>query len=309
MIKNTINTIGYITLFILIFSSINCSKNLIADIPAYIEIKEFNYTNNSENKKPYTLNYHSTKITDAWVTMDGQFLGVFEIPCIIPIHLANNLQSSLHSFDIYPGIKVNGISATRAQYPFYEKFTIDTTIFRDSTVLLKPTTQYKNIAVDKFDGRGTFESKSEMLLNTDSTMQASDCTNISSSSATPISQTDEVFQGARSLAIYLNNDQNYFHISSDTISLEGTTFLELNFKTTTTLKAGVIIVNSDKLQQKEELIQLHPTNIWKKTYLDITHLINKGNSYSSFKIYFEGCGLNNSTNHIYIDNLKLMSRS
>ena len=121
MIKNTINTIGYITLFILIFSSINCSKNLIADIPAYIEIKDFNYSDNSENTKPYTLNYHSTKITDAWVTMDGQFLGVFEIPCIIPIHLANNLQSSLHSFDIYPGIKVNGISATRAQYPFYEK--------------------------------------------------------------------------------------------------------------------------------------------------------------------------------------------
>tara|TARA_B100001741_G_C16493394_1_gene570870 strand:- start:312 stop:1241 length:930 start_codon:yes stop_codon:yes gene_type:complete len=309
MKKNIINIIRHITLFILICTNINCGKNLIADIPAYIEIQEFNYINNSENTKPYTSNYHSTKITDAWVTMDGQFLGVFEIPCIIPIHLANNLQSSLHSFDIYPGIKVNGISATRAQYPFYEKFAIDTAIFRDSTVLLKPTTQYKDIAVDKFDGLGTFELKSEMILNTDSTMQISDCTNLSSSSATPIIQADEVFQGESSLAIYLNNEQNYFHISSDTINLEGTTFLELNFKTTTTLKAGLIIVNSGKLQQKEELIQLHPTNIWKKTYLDITHLINKGNSYSSFKIYFEGCGLNNSTNHIYIDNLKLMSRS
>ena len=302
------NTFGYITLFILICSNINCNKNLIADIPAYIEIQEFNYINNSENTKPYTSNYHSTKITDAWITMDGQFLGVFEIPCIIPIHLANNLQSSLHSFDIYPGIKVNGISATRAQYPFYEKFTIDTNLFRDSTVLVKPITQYKDIAVDKFDGLGVCELGSEMIFNVDNTMQISDCTNLSGNSATPILQTDVVFQGESSLAIYLNHDQNYFHISTDTMNLEGTTFLELNFKTTTNLKAGVIIINSGK-QQKEELIQLHPTNVWKKTYLDITHLINEGNSYSSFKIYFEGCGLNNSTNHIYIDNLKLMSHS
>ena len=38
--KNTINIIRHITLFILICSNINCGKNLIADIPAYIEIKE-----------------------------------------------------------------------------------------------------------------------------------------------------------------------------------------------------------------------------------------------------------------------------
>ena len=102
-----------------------------------------------------------------------------------------------------------------------------------------------------------------MFLYTDSTMQVSGCTNISQQRNT-YTTTDEVFQGSRSLAINLNNDQNYFHISSDTISLEGTTFLELNFKTTTILKAGVIIVNSGN-HNKEELIQLHPTNVWKHT--------------------------------------------
>ena len=303
-----INNIRNIALYILIFSNINCNKNLIADIPAYIEVQEFNYLNNSENTKPYTSSHHSTKITDAWVTMDGQFLGVFEIPCTIPIHLNNNLQSSSHSFDIYPGIKVNGISASRAQYPFYQKFTIDTNLFRDSIILLEPTTQYTDVTIDKFNGLGAFELGSEIILNPDNITQIPDCPNLSSSSAIPTLQTDVVFQGESSLAIYLNNDQNYFHMSTDTMDLEGTTFLELNFKTTTTLKAGVIIINSFA-EQKEELIQLHPTNIWKKTYLDITPLINEGNSYSSFKIYFEGCGLMNSTNHIYIDNLKLMSRS
>ena len=301
------NTIRYIALYILIISNISCNKNLAAEIPAYIEIHEFNYINNTESEKPYTSSHQSTKITDAWVTMDDQFLGAFEIPCKIPIHLDNNMQSGIHSFDIYPGIKVNGIAASRAQYPFYKKFSLDTVLSQNSTTLLNPTTEYSDVAIDLFDGLGAFED-SDIILNTKNSSQMPACANLSSNRATPIIQTETVFQGESSLAIHLNSEQNYFHISTDTIDLAGTTFLELNFKTSTTLMAGVIIINYPQ-EKKEELIQLHPTNTWKKTYLDITPLINEGNSYSSFKIYFEGCGLNNSTEHIYIDNLKLMSRS
>ena len=101
----------------------NCNKSLLAEIPAYIEIERFYYNNQDENQKPYTQNYHSTKITDAWVTMDGQFLGAFELPCKIPILYEDN-HSDSHAFDIYPGIKVNGIAATRLKYPFYQKFEI-----------------------------------------------------------------------------------------------------------------------------------------------------------------------------------------
>ena len=302
------NTIRHIALYILIISNISCNKNLIAEIPAYIEIREFNYINNIENEKPYTLNHQSTKITDAWVTMDDQFLGAFEIPCKIPIHLNNNVQSGSHSFDIYPGIKVNGIAASRVKYPFYKKFTLDTVLVRNSTTLLNPTTEYLDVAIDLFDGLGVFELDSDIILNSKNSSQIPNCVNLSSNLASPIIQTETVFQGESSLAIHLNSEQNYFHISTDTIDLAGTTFLELNFKTSTTLMVGVIIINYPQ-EKKEELIQLHPTNIWKKTYLDITPLINEGNSYSSFKIYFEGCGSNNSTEHIYIDNLKLMSSS
>ena len=54
-------------------------------------------------------------ITDAWVTMDGINLGVFELPAQIPI-----LDEGEHNFRISPGIKENGMSATRMIYPFYE---------------------------------------------------------------------------------------------------------------------------------------------------------------------------------------------
>ena len=74
--------ICFLLLLICVAININCNKSLLAEaeIPAYIEIHEFYYNNQNENQKPYTQNYHSTKITDAWVTMDGQFLGAFELP-------------------------------------------------------------------------------------------------------------------------------------------------------------------------------------------------------------------------------------
>jgi len=307
MKKFVTNIIGFITLYILISTNIHCSKNLLAEIPTYIEIQEFNYIDHHEETMPYASNYHSTKITDAWVTMDDQFLGVFEIPCKIPIHLSHNMQSSSHSFDIYPGIKVNGIAASRAKYPFYKKFKLDTILARDSTLLLIPFTEYLDNAIDKLKGAGSFELDSNTILSAQNNSQIN-CTNLSSNSATPIIQTNVVFQGTSSLAIHLNDEQSYFHAITETMDLDGTTFLELNFKTSTTLNIGIIIVNSIT-EQKEELIRLHATEHWKKTYLDLTPLINEGNSDSSFKIYFEACNSNNTTQSIYIDNLKLMSSS
>ena len=129
------NILTHILLFILICTHLSCNKSLLSEIPAYLEINEFHYDNTNEKYN------QSTKITDAWVTMDGQFLGAFELPCKIPI-LCDNNESETHSFDIYPGIKINGIAATRDKYPFYEKFQIDVSIERNNIMQISPVTVY-----------------------------------------------------------------------------------------------------------------------------------------------------------------------
>ena len=110
-----------INLFFVLLIYSSCNKNLEAEIPSYIEIEEFNYLNNGSSVIPHTDgydNYQSTNISDVWVSMNGQTIGVFEMPCTIPI-----LSDGNHSFDLYPGIKVNGISGSREKYIFYEKYT------------------------------------------------------------------------------------------------------------------------------------------------------------------------------------------
>ena len=48
------------------------------DIPAYIEILPYEYS-------PESGGSSSTKITDGWIYVDGEFLGAFNLPSTIPV--------------------------------------------------------------------------------------------------------------------------------------------------------------------------------------------------------------------------------
>ena len=274
-----INTVLYITF--IICTNICCNKNLEAELPSYIAIEDFNY------KEPNSQN-HSVNISDVWLSMDGQIIGVFEIPCTIPI-----LSEGLHSFDIYPGIKVNGIAGNRIKYPFYEKFEIDTLIQTDETIKIEPRTLYLEQASFQFEEEGQFEIDGTILEPS------------SFSDTIAIIQSDTIYQGERSAAIYLDSIRTYFDVrtfSELNLTNNNITFLELNFKSNIGFSIGLV----NEFEQKEELIQLYPSNNWKKIYLDFTPLIGINNTFN-YKIYFEGYYNNeNLTNAVYLDNLKLV---
>ena len=279
-------------LLILLFGTMSCDKNLTAEIPSYIEIKKFDYEGNNDSVIPYPNgynNYNSTNITDAWISMNGEIIGVFEIPCKIPI-----LSVGSYTFNIYPGIKVNGIAGSRIKYPFYEKFETNLTLETDETILISPVTSYMPKTLFEFEQQGQFEIEGTMLEKA------------SMSDTSAIIQNEIVFQGERASAIYLDSINTYFDIRNiEELNLDNNTFLELNFKSTITFNVGLIIIN--EMEEKHELIQLYATENWKKIYLDLSPLINAGNSLSKFKIYFEG-NYNNTEpiNSVYLDNLKMV---
>src|ERR1035437_8225163 len=79
-------------------------------IPAYIHIDKIGVKVNSDGSQ----GSRSNKISDAWVYIDEQLIGCFELPATFPV-----LYEGKHEIKIRPGIKVNGIAATRTPYPFY----------------------------------------------------------------------------------------------------------------------------------------------------------------------------------------------
>lgn len=283
---------------IIILFITSCNKNMTADIPSYIEINNFDYMGNNDQTIPHPNSYNSTNITDAWVTMDGQIIGNFEIPCKIPI-----LSEGEHSFDISAGIKVNGIAGSRIKYPFYEKYQTTITLNKSESTHLSPETTYKTDSSDpttpsfRFKQKGSFEELGTMFEKSPI------------SDTALIIQNEVVFQGGYSAAIYLDSTNTYFDVRTntelDSLTFNTNTFLELNFKSNINFNVGLIIIND--IEQKQELIQLYATDEWKKIYLDFEPLINMGNSLSKFKIYFEGTYDENETNNnVYLDNLKLV---
>ena len=248
----------------------------------------------------------SNKITDAWITMDGIFLGAFELPCTIPI-----LDSGVHEFSIYSGIKANGISATRIRYPFYERCELymnngddyqlinnnNIELFRDSTVSVKAITRYEDVdflLLEDFEDAGTIIEPSD----------------ISDTSLIKTNIDSLVFEGYGSGAVYLDQDHNFFEfVSSEFIvinAIYNATYLELDYKCDPPFKVGVAIKDgSSGIVNKYESIQIAPSQEWNKIYIHMTPQINLGTSVDEFGIFIGAVKSNTSESaSFYFDNIK-----
>lgn len=289
----------FLFLFLGLFSA--CDKSLYeAEIPSYLTIEKIDVETNSVEGSA------SNKITDAWITMDGIFLGAFELPCTIPI-----LDSGVHEFSIYSGIKANGISATRIRYPFYERCELymnngddyqlinnnNIELFRDSTVSVKAITRYEDVdflLLEDFEDAGTIIEPSD----------------ISDTSLIKTNIDSLVFEGYGSGAVYLDQDHNFFEfVSSEFIvinAIYNATYLELDYKCDHPFKVGVAIKDgSSGIVNKYESIQIAPSQEWNKIYIHMTPQINLGTSVDEFGIFIGAVKSNTSESaSFYFDNIK-----
>ena len=103
------------------------------EIPAYIHIDTFLLTTDYEFEGAA-----SHKITDAWIYIDGNVQGCYELPATIPV-----LERGKHELTLYPGIKLNGNSSTRSINPFYVPYTIEEYVFEEKVIDTVPTKKPK----------------------------------------------------------------------------------------------------------------------------------------------------------------------
>ena len=279
-----------------------CSKDKFkADIPSYLRIEQIDLETESYQGT------NSEKITDVWVTMDGTFLGAFELPSTIPI-----LADGEHNFSIYAGVKANGISATRIRYPFYQMCDLHLKLVdayqqldgniiqlhRDSTIVVKASTKYSNqtefLFIEDFEDAGSVMEASEI----------SDTTIIKSS------LDSLVFEGYGSGEIHLDSIHDFFEIiNAEFISLSSlynTSMLELNYKCNHSFKIGVAVKNpGSDVVNKFESLQINPSEEWNKIYVHTTNQVNLGNSSDLFGV-FMGSVKSESTESawFYFDNIK-----
>ena len=269
-------------------------------VPAYIQIDTIGMETNYSVQG--TANQ---KIVDAWVYVDDQYIGDFEMPQVFPV-----LYNGSHRLEIMPGIKLNGISTTRAPYPMFQPVTVsDFKLVEDSTTKINPeTTYYDNVV---FIWMEDFEDPSLSIKRapqSDTAMYRTQPENA------PGIFMDE--NSKYSGIAYLTDERKYVELQSDDGNGGGFVlnrgdyfFLELNFKTTVPVVVGMFIERYNIGIEKRSLIILNNNNTWNKIYVNFTPMVNETADAINYKVYFEAeKTTSGGTETIMFDNLKLLSR-
>ncbi|MCX6268651.1 MAG: hypothetical protein NTW16_15070 [Bacteroidetes bacterium] len=277
--------------FLLILAS-SCEKfSGDQTIPAYVSIDSICIKTDY-----YTQGTSSQRITDAWVYVDDYFLGAYELPARLPV-----LKSGKHNLKIFPGIKKNGIAATRVIYDFYRPISNDVILGLDSTTkagVLQTTYQTSAVFVWKED----FE---DVSLTLDTTSAS-----IANLQRTP-ADSPLAFEGVYSGMVILDSLNGFFECQThaEYNIPAAPVFLELNFNTSNTIVVGLFTYGSTILYQTP-IITLHPTNgQWKKIYIDLTTTLNAYSGMTAYRVYFSAhkdSGLTQS--RILLDNFKIVTR-
>ncbi|MEO8591410.1 MAG: hypothetical protein ABI432_18665 [Flavobacteriales bacterium] len=235
----------------------------------------------------------TSKITDAWVSVDDHFLGVWELPAHVPI-----LAEGDHRITVVPAIKRNGTFDDRLRYPYYNAWNGNAYLIKDSTASVQPTTTYLTASTFWVEpcsdpiGRLNVSDDSDTLLLPpflpDPALDNTTCRGFVLDAAHPY------------IRIYTDEDFDVYG---------GPVFMELDYRTDLTLTVGILYNNgspaSDPWVTVAPTLKSNGSMPWNKIYIDLSTPFNSG--ISQRDIYIEArlpSGQASATG--YIDNLKIL---
>ncbi len=268
------------------FSFIGCEYKTDDPIPGYVTI----------NNIMLDHERNTLGITDAWVYVNNNILGVYELPAHFPV-----VAEGTTKITVIPGVKVNGISDTRTFYPFYEPYNIDINFEAAKEYNLKDVrSRYYDWAtklmVDDFEGQSPYFKND---YSSDTSMY-----NI---------KMEDAVEGSKSGVIHLDTLVNVRYFEAATIDKfiipdfndYSGMYLEMNFRCDNAVEIGLIVEESGVT--KAQLISLFPTNKWKKIYIDLYNPLITYNEGSKFKVYISaGIDKDKATATIYLDDMKIV---
>ncbi len=275
--------------FLILFTSSCELYNPAEPIPAYLHIEKIDLTTDYA-----TQGTNSNKISDAWVYVDDQLIGCFELPSTFPV-----ISEGVHTVKIRPGVKVNGIAANRSPYPFFTSYEQVIDLQVGKTITLSPTISYTPSTFFAF--MQDFEAVGITLsptVTSDTTLQV-------------IASPDpNIFEGAKSGIAYLDASKVFFEcatVSKYALPKGGSpVFLEFNYKCNYEFTVSIIAYGTAASSQYT-VLHVNPSSDWKKAYIYLTPNISASYSAVNYKVVW---GMLNSTGvdsaAMLLDNIKLV---
>ncbi|PCJ67710.1 MAG: hypothetical protein COA58_00825 [Bacteroidetes bacterium] len=272
-------------------------------IPSYIHIPRIDVTTDL-----LTQGSNAHEIVDAWVYINNQLVGAFELPATIPI-----LTSGKQKLTIIGGIKKNGFVTQRIAYPFFKPFEVEREFIPSQVDTIFPVMSYNDNT--KFPWLENFEDQTISMTKSGSntTYDSMVITGLESD-VYDYDGIDNKFSGKvaipQGLQIFENSTVGRYDLPRSGQEI----YLEINFKCNTEFVVGIYPINGSVIQGVP-ILNLRSTldestgNLkWKKTYISLKEDVNVAeNIGADFKIFFNAqTNTTTGTPLIYFDNIKLV---
>ncbi len=242
----------------------------------------------------------SRNITDLWVYSATDVVGVFPLPAVVPI-LPTDMQDG--PVTLLAGIRENGISNSRAPYPFYT--TVEHAITgqpgaRDTLApVISLVENVRLMPIEDFENSNVFNSMvgGAGLVRTDAQ--------------------GAVFEGEKSGRMEVNADVPLIRVR--TVEQEYDlgpgvpAFLELDYRCDHSFALGLFGFR-DGFETKHLALVVNPTEdpggeqVWNKLYVDLSSVIAAQGQADHFEVYIE-CILEGGRDFgsVGLDNLRILT--
>ena len=260
--------------------------------PSFIRIEAFNLTTN-----PEVQGSASEKITEAWLTVNGNFLGAYRLPSIVPVLVEGPAEILLEA-----GIKDNGIASTPDIYPFYSTYETQIELIPEQTITISPNISY--LPDTRFSFIDDFESGTSIFQDV-----------LLGNGAVNVTDT-EVFEGSFSGQIDLSEADPILEVATinaynDLTARSPFVYLEVNYKSEVPVVFGLVGRDASNTPTTVFEPGFNPKDSWNKIYFNISGILATS-PFDTHQIALQAfipvengqITLNNAK--VYLDNIKLV---
>ena len=270
--------------------------NPAEEIPAYIYVTEFSFSTDVG-----TEGSSSSRITDVWVSVNNDFIGVYNLPALVPI-----INKGEQVLTLNAGIKDNGVAATPEIYPFYEPYVITVDLQATEVDTIRPSTRYLEDIT--FGFIEDFERQNQVFQE-----------ELDNDETTRVTLTDEeVFEGNFSGHIRLDTEHPFIEVATidryrDLMEAGVFVYLEVNYKSDIPVLFGIVGHDEGLLDTGRIFYDpgFNASEDWKKIYFNLTQLLFD-NAFDEYQIVMQSIlPLENGqftlqSADIWLDNIKLV---
>ncbi len=296
---------------VIITAGVFCGCHIISDpedLPAYIEVEDVEVF----YLRPSETGVSTPNVTDVWILIDDDQHGVYHLPRIFPFLPRDRDRVKISA---RAGIRINGISATRAPYVFYTTWDTMVDINFFDTIKINPRVTYLENTIISWNADFETASSSAYFIPAPGSSIELERTQWSSAE-----QARRPFNGLYygrgygepGSLMYLLLGSNNFRQNTfrgDPV------FLEMEYDATESFQVNLRYTDPEGIFDENRVMLLNPTRsmneepVWNKIHIEFTDkLMDPFLNINKYGISIRGEAPSDSPAEFNFDNVKIVTR-